>query len=179
MRCGNDEAVKLHVTSHECIINIIFVNLSLSGWKDWFATRLTETAVSSAILLKQSPIPDALGVATDASLNGYRRLDEELNIHERLVQAVHTSVNNAIQYGLIFANAALKAGVAYQQTPGYRVCMCLCVWQSMKSGYSLIFTFAMSSLSSVYQTSTDINTRGQRIAHCSRWWYARSIPYIP
>ncbi|KAI9364472.1 hypothetical protein DFJ73DRAFT_419664 [Zopfochytrium polystomum] len=81
---------------------------------------VSDAAVKTAVMLKQSPIPDTLASVTSASLTGYKRLDSAFNLQERLVSMGQGLVRAGVTATGIAATAFIKAGVAYQVAPGYR-----------------------------------------------------------
>jgi hypothetical protein len=82
--------------------------------------KLTSAAVSTAVLIKQSPIPDTLASFTSATLTTYNRLDSAFNIQDKIVEVGQGVVKTSMVASGIAATALLKAGIAYQVTPGYR-----------------------------------------------------------
>ncbi|KAJ1554355.1 hypothetical protein HK405_005309 [Cladochytrium tenue] len=81
---------------------------------------VSDAAVKTAMMLKQSSIPDTMASVTNASLTGYKRLDSAFNIQDRLVSAGQGLLRAGFTATGIAATAFIKAGVAYQTTPGYR-----------------------------------------------------------
>ncbi|KAJ3280786.1 hypothetical protein HDU76_009085, partial [Blyttiomyces sp. JEL0837] len=81
---------------------------------------LSDAAVTTAIMLKQSPIPDTLAQITGTALSGFNRIDSAFHIQDRLVGLSQEAVRTGVVAAGIAASAAIKAGIAYQTTPGYK-----------------------------------------------------------
>ncbi|KAI9097171.1 hypothetical protein DFS34DRAFT_620742 [Phlyctochytrium arcticum] len=81
---------------------------------------VTSSMVTSAILLKRSPIPDLLASFTSYSLEGYKRVNNAFQVEDLMVKASQRAVSASITATGILAHATIKAGLAYQSTPGRR-----------------------------------------------------------
>lgn len=81
---------------------------------------ITKAMVNSAVLLKRSPIPDFLVSMTGYSLEGYKRVNNAFGVEDKMVKAGQKAVSAGITATGIFAQAAIKAGIAYQMAPGHR-----------------------------------------------------------
>jgi hypothetical protein len=44
------------------------------------------------VMIKQSPIPEALGLATEASMDGFRKIDEEIDIQNKISKAMQQTI---------------------------------------------------------------------------------------
>ncbi|KAJ3104386.1 BTB/POZ domain-containing protein kctd14 [Phlyctochytrium bullatum] len=82
--------------------------------------KVTSAAVTAAVMLKQSPIPDSVASLTQATLVGYNRVDAAFGVQDRLVDLGQALVRGGVVASGIVANAMIRAGVAYHMTPGYR-----------------------------------------------------------
>ncbi|KAI8813738.1 hypothetical protein BJ742DRAFT_787353 [Cladochytrium replicatum] len=89
-------------------------------WSAWLSDKVQEAAVNGAVMLKQSPIPDALGSFADSALEGYRRVDDVFGVQNYIYSATQKIATTSVLAGGVLATAAIKAGVAYQRAPGYR-----------------------------------------------------------
>ncbi|KAG0225875.1 hypothetical protein BGW41_004473 [Actinomortierella wolfii] len=94
--------------------------------------KIVSTAVDSAIRLKQSRIPEAVGAAYRASRFILGKVDERFHLQEKAWNLSRQGVEKAIeldqQYAIhemvaetLFATVTglVKAGIAYKETPGY------------------------------------------------------------
>ncbi|KAG0032198.1 hypothetical protein BGZ81_011453 [Podila clonocystis] len=94
---------------------------------------IINTAVHSAIRLKQSPIPDVVGACFRTSKVILSKVDERFHLQEKAWELSKQSIERAIeldeQYAIheavtetIFATVTglVKAGIAYKETPSYR-----------------------------------------------------------
>lgn len=94
---------------------------------------IINTAVHSAIRLKQSPIPDVVGACFRTSKVIFSKVDERFHLQEKAWELSKQSIERAIeldeQYAIheavtetIFATVTglVKAGIAYKETPSYR-----------------------------------------------------------
>ncbi|KAJ3002235.1 hypothetical protein HKX48_002420 [Thoreauomyces humboldtii] len=92
--------------------------------RGWYPQNISDTLTSamvrSAIVLKRSPVPDLLVSLTGYGLEGYKRVNSAFGVEETLVAASQRAVSAGITATGILAHAAIKAGVAYQVTPGRR-----------------------------------------------------------
>ncbi|KAI8826139.1 uncharacterized protein EV422DRAFT_515485 [Fimicolochytrium jonesii] len=81
---------------------------------------MTNAMVQGAVLLKRSPIPDMMVSLTGYGLEGYKRVNTAFGVEEKIVHAGQKAVSAGITATGIFANAAIRAGLAYQMAPGRR-----------------------------------------------------------
>lgn len=94
---------------------------------------IINTAVHSAIRLKQSPIPDVVGACFRTSKVILSKVDERFHLQEKAWELSKQSIERAIeldeQYAIheavtetIFATVTglVKAGIAYKETPSYK-----------------------------------------------------------
>ncbi|RKO87494.1 hypothetical protein BDK51DRAFT_38699 [Blyttiomyces helicus] len=71
-----------------------------------------------AVMLKKSPIPDLLSSCLDSGVETYQRLDSAFSLEEKIAAAGRRIVTAGVTVTSTVATAAIKAGVAYQLTPG-------------------------------------------------------------
>ncbi|KAG0345956.1 hypothetical protein BG004_002747 [Podila humilis] len=103
-----------------------------SGSSSGLGDTIINTAVESAIRLKQSPIPDVIRTCFRASRAVLAKVDERFHLQEKAWQISKQSIEKAIeldeQYAIhevvtetFFATVTglLKAGIAYKETPSY------------------------------------------------------------
>ncbi|KAJ3148028.1 hypothetical protein HDU86_007596 [Geranomyces michiganensis] len=83
-------------------------------------SALTSLLVNLAILLKRSPLPDLLFSLTNATLDGYARINRTLGIETKIVRATQKAVAAGVTATGVLAHAAIRAGLAYQMAPGRR-----------------------------------------------------------
>ncbi|TPX42529.1 hypothetical protein SeLEV6574_g05559 [Synchytrium endobioticum] len=85
-------------------------------WMDYMSDTITDVAVSSAVMLKRSPLPDLLAYVRDSVLYACRIVDEHLLVHDAILRLAKFGLIAAA----ISAKALIMAGVAYQREPGYK-----------------------------------------------------------
>ncbi|CAG8650483.1 3324_t:CDS:2 [Dentiscutata erythropus] len=95
--------------------------------------HIIQAAITSAVALKQSPIPDAISATVNYTMNKIKTIDEAYGLQDKAWEIsrtginlaleidqqynVHEKVGNALFVGLA---AAMKAGIAYKDSPSYR-----------------------------------------------------------
>ncbi|CAG8509459.1 11871_t:CDS:2 [Cetraspora pellucida] len=95
--------------------------------------HIIQAAITSAVALKQSPIPDAISATVNYTMNKIKVIDEAYGLQDKAWEIsrtginlaleidqqynVHEKVGNALFIGLA---AAMKAGIAYKDSPSYR-----------------------------------------------------------
>ncbi|RIB02125.1 hypothetical protein C2G38_1991805 [Gigaspora rosea] len=95
--------------------------------------HIIQAAITSAVALKQSPIPDAISATVNYTMNKIKTIDEAYGLQDKAWEIsrtginlaleidqqynVHEKVGNALFIGLA---AAMKAGIAYKDSPSYR-----------------------------------------------------------
>ncbi|KAJ3110542.1 hypothetical protein HDU96_006497 [Phlyctochytrium bullatum] len=89
-------------------------------FRDRVSEVVTNAAVKSAVLLKQSPLPDRAAQLTSSLLTSYARADAAFGLQDRLVGLGQAVVKGGVVASGIFAHAALRAGVAYHTARGYQ-----------------------------------------------------------
>ncbi|CAB5192043.1 unnamed protein product [Rhizophagus irregularis] len=107
-------------------------------YKSAFSTNaisenIIQVAITSAVALKQSPIPDAISATVNYTMKKIQKIDETYGLQDKAWEIsrtginlaleidqqynVHEKVGNALFTGLA---AAMKAGIAYKDSPSYR-----------------------------------------------------------
>lgn len=107
-------------------------------YKSGFSTHgisenIIQAAITSAVALKQSPIPDAISATVNYTMKKIQKIDETYGLQDKAWEIsrtginlaleidqqynVHEKVGNALFTGLA---AAMKAGIAYKDSPSYR-----------------------------------------------------------
>ncbi|PKY38989.1 hypothetical protein RhiirA4_311988 [Rhizophagus irregularis] len=107
-------------------------------YKSAFSTNaisenIIQAAITSAVALKQSPIPDAISATVNYTMKKIQKIDETYGLQDKAWEIsrtginlaleidqqynVHEKVGNALFTGLA---AAMKAGIAYKDSPSYR-----------------------------------------------------------
>ncbi|KAJ3133404.1 hypothetical protein HK100_004432 [Physocladia obscura] len=81
---------------------------------------VTQAAVKAAVLLKTSPIPDAVARLTGRTAAGAARLDAAFGVQNALEEFSQKAVKAAVASAAVAANAAVRAGLAYHEAPSYR-----------------------------------------------------------
>ncbi|KAJ3122864.1 hypothetical protein HK100_011811 [Physocladia obscura] len=81
---------------------------------------VTQAAVKAAVLLKTSPIPDAVARLTGRTAAGASRLDAAFGVQNALEEFSQKAVKAAVASAAVAANAAVRAGLAYHEAPSYR-----------------------------------------------------------
>ncbi|KAF0447468.1 bsd domain protein [Gigaspora margarita] len=95
--------------------------------------HIIQAAITSAVALKQSPIPDAISATVNYTMNKIKTIDEAYGLQDKAWEIsrtginlaleidqqynVHEKVGNALFIGLA---AAMKAGIAYKDSSSYR-----------------------------------------------------------
>ncbi|GBB86351.1 hypothetical protein RclHR1_12780005 [Rhizophagus clarus] len=108
------------------------------NYKPGFSTtgiskNIIQAAVTSAVALKQSPIPDAISATVNYTMKKIQKIDQTYGLQDKAWEIsrsginlaleidqqynVHEKVGNALFTGLA---AAMKAGIAYKDSPSYR-----------------------------------------------------------
>lgn len=78
---------------------------------NWTGDALTAFLVNVAVLVKKSPIPDALGLVVDSGLETYYRLDDGIHLNQKIADALQVLVTNGVLATGIIAAAAIKVCV--------------------------------------------------------------------
>ncbi|KAJ3122109.1 hypothetical protein HK098_003131, partial [Nowakowskiella sp. JEL0407] len=107
----DDATVKIHRKIHP--------SLKPQPWSDYIADKFTATAIQTAILIKQSPIPDTLFNVAEATLESYHRLDRVFHLQPIISTVSQSIASNGVHAGGVVASAFIKAGIAYQRAKGY------------------------------------------------------------
>jgi hypothetical protein len=95
--------------------------------------NIIQAAITSAVALKQSPIPDAISATVNYTMKKIQKIDQTYGLQDKAWEIsrsginmaleidqqynVHEKVGNALFTGLA---AAMKAGIAYKDSPSYR-----------------------------------------------------------
>jgi hypothetical protein len=87
--------------------------------QSFFNQFLTLLFVNTAVTVKQSPLPDMITLATDLTLETYKTLDTYLGISSVAMNTAQYIAKKGVFLSGVLANASIKAGIAYQKTPGY------------------------------------------------------------
>ncbi|CAG8513004.1 13650_t:CDS:2 [Cetraspora pellucida] len=95
--------------------------------------HIIQAAVTGAVALKQSPIPDAISATVNYTMRKIKVIDEAYGIQDKAWEISRSGINMALeidqQYnvhekvvnGLFLGlTAAMKAGIAYTDSPSYR-----------------------------------------------------------
>ncbi|CAG8727932.1 43986_t:CDS:2 [Gigaspora margarita] len=95
--------------------------------------HIIQAAVTGAVALKQSPIPDAISATVNYTMRKMKVIDEAYGIQDKAWEISRSGINMALeldqQYnvhekvvnGLFLGfTAAMKAGIAYTDSPSYR-----------------------------------------------------------
>ncbi|KAG9306332.1 hypothetical protein G9A89_018215 [Geosiphon pyriformis] len=95
--------------------------------------HIINAAITSAVALKQSPIPDAISATVNYTMKKVKQIDETYGLQEKAWEISRTGINMALeidqQYNVhekvgnaIFTGlaAAMKAGIAYKDSPSYQ-----------------------------------------------------------
>ncbi|CAG8483031.1 21465_t:CDS:2 [Dentiscutata erythropus] len=131
--------------------------------------QLIQAAVTGAVALKQSPIPDAISTTVNYTMRKMKVIDEAFGIQDKAWEISRTGINMALdinsQYnvhekvvnGLFLGfTAAMKAGIAYTDSPSYRELKKL--QAEFNSARSARTDSATSPISSISPTSTTSDT---------------------
>ncbi|TPX30022.1 hypothetical protein SmJEL517_g06293 [Synchytrium microbalum] len=79
--------------------------------------------VTFAVLLKQSPIPDAIVSLTESSANAWVSLDKEFDLTKKVVVLGEAFIKIQIFLASVFLTALVRSLVAFQKTRGYQELM--------------------------------------------------------
>uniref|UniRef100_A0A1D1Y956 Suppressor protein of bem1/bed5 double mutants n=1 Tax=Anthurium amnicola TaxID=1678845 RepID=A0A1D1Y956_9ARAE len=95
--------------------------------------HIIQAAITSAVALKQSPIPDAISATVNYTMRKIQKIDQTYGLQDKAWEIsrtginlaleidkeynVHEKVGNALFTGIA---AAMKAGIAYKDSPSYR-----------------------------------------------------------
>jgi hypothetical protein len=95
--------------------------------------HIIQAAITSAVALKQSPIPDAISATVNYTMKKIQKIDQTYGLQNKAWEIsrsginmaleidqqynVHQKVGNAFFVGIA---AAMKAGIAYKDSPSYR-----------------------------------------------------------
>lgn len=95
--------------------------------------HIINAAITSAVALKQSPIPDAVSATVNYTMRKIKNIDETYGLQDKAWEISRTGINMALeidqQYNVhekvgnaLFTGlaAAMKAGIAYKDSPSYR-----------------------------------------------------------
>ncbi|CAG8543939.1 5271_t:CDS:2 [Acaulospora colombiana] len=95
--------------------------------------HIINAAITSAVALKQSPIPDAVSATVNYTMRKIKNIDEAYGLQDKAWEISRTGINLALeidqQYNVhqkvsnvLFTGlaAAMKAGIAYKDSPSYR-----------------------------------------------------------
>lgn len=95
--------------------------------------HIINAAITSAVALKQSPIPDAMSATVNYTMRKIKNIDETYGLQDKAWEISRTGINMALeidqQYNVhekvgnaLFTGlaAAMKAGIAYKDSPSYR-----------------------------------------------------------
>ncbi|KAJ3287574.1 hypothetical protein HK104_008533 [Borealophlyctis nickersoniae] len=78
------------------------------------------TAVTCAVLLKQSPIPHALSQAFDSIVEIVRSLDDAYDVRDKAVRLLQSLFAVVVYLLGVIVTAGCRAVVAYRRTPAYQ-----------------------------------------------------------
>ncbi|TPX76998.1 hypothetical protein CcCBS67573_g01744 [Chytriomyces confervae] len=81
---------------------------------------VSDAAIRAAVLIKQSPIPDAIAALLGRTMDRYKKIDSAFAVNNQLVSVSQQVVKHGLNAASIAAGAAIKASVAYQTAPSYR-----------------------------------------------------------
>ncbi|KAJ3227537.1 hypothetical protein HDU81_006682 [Chytriomyces hyalinus] len=81
---------------------------------------VSDAAIRAAVLIKQSPIPDAIAALLGRTMDRYKKIDSAFAVNTQLVSVSQQVVKHGLNVASIAAGAAIKASVAYQTAPSYR-----------------------------------------------------------
>ncbi|KAI8834198.1 hypothetical protein BJ741DRAFT_610251 [Chytriomyces cf. hyalinus JEL632] len=84
------------------------------------STSVSDAAIRAAVLIKQSPIPDAIAALLGRTVDRYKKIDSAFAVNNQLVSVSQQVVKHGLNAASIAAGAAIKASVAYQTAPSYR-----------------------------------------------------------
>ncbi|KAJ3265062.1 hypothetical protein HDU77_006697 [Chytriomyces hyalinus] len=84
------------------------------------STSVSDAAIRAAVLIKQSPIPDAIAALLGRTMDRYKKIDSAFAVNNQLVSVSQQVVKHGLNAASIAAGAAIKASVAYQTAPSYR-----------------------------------------------------------
>ncbi|KAI9024336.1 hypothetical protein CLU79DRAFT_746663 [Phycomyces nitens] len=97
-----------------------------------FSTLIVNAAILGAVALKKSPLPDALSCVVNTAISGAQKVDDSYQIRKRTWDLAGRGVAKAIQIDRDYEihqmvsdavctslTAAVKAGLAYVEAPGY------------------------------------------------------------
>ncbi|RIA95768.1 hypothetical protein C1645_733780 [Glomus cerebriforme] len=95
--------------------------------------NIIQAAITSAVALKQSPIPDAISATVNYTMKKIQKIDQAYGLQDKAWEISRTGINMALeidqQYNVhekvgnaLFTGiaAAMKAGIAYKDSPSYR-----------------------------------------------------------
>ncbi|CAG8723029.1 4100_t:CDS:1, partial [Ambispora leptoticha] len=95
--------------------------------------HIIQAAVTGAVALKQSPIPDAISATVNYTMKKIKVIDEAYGIQDKAWEISRSGINMALeidqQYNVhgkvvngffLGLTAAMKAGIAYTDSPSYR-----------------------------------------------------------
>ncbi|KAL0075001.1 hypothetical protein J3Q64DRAFT_1667379 [Phycomyces blakesleeanus] len=97
-----------------------------------FSSLIVNAAILGAVALKKSPLPDAISCVVNTAISGAQKVDENYQISKRTWDLAGRGVAKAIQIDRDYElhqmvsdavctslTAAVKAGLAYVEAPGY------------------------------------------------------------
>lgn len=97
------------------------------------SSHIIQAAINSAVALKQSPIPDAISATVNYTMKKIRNIDQTYGLQSKAWELSRSGINMALeidqQYNVhekvgnaffIGIAAAMKAGIAYKDSPSYR-----------------------------------------------------------
>lgn len=95
--------------------------------------HIIQAAITSAVALKQSPIPDAISATVNYTMRKIQKIDETYGLQNKAWEISRSGINKALeidqQYNVhqkvgnaffVGIAAAMKAGIAYKDSPSYR-----------------------------------------------------------
>ncbi|CAH1762359.1 7796_t:CDS:2 [Entrophospora sp. SA101] len=107
--------------------------ISRTGLTEEMINHIIQAAITGAVALKQSPIPDAISATVNYTMKKIKNIDEVYGLQDKAWEISRSGINLAFeidqQYSvhekvsnILFTSmaAAIKAGVAYKNSPSYK-----------------------------------------------------------
>lgn len=87
--------------------------------QDKLSNSIIQLSVSTAVMIKQSPLPDFFCYTMDRGIQTYQSLDMKYDLQSKVTVVVGWITAMTVWWVFVLLTAMLKSVVAYQQTPGY------------------------------------------------------------
>ncbi|KAI9203277.1 uncharacterized protein BJ171DRAFT_148840 [Polychytrium aggregatum] len=88
-------------------------------WYHFVSEGVANAAVSAAVVIKKSPIPDAIASITGSTSEGPEAPEDTADLEQKIMNVSQILVGTTVAATGIMAKAAVRAGAAYKRTPGF------------------------------------------------------------